>query len=98
MPMTGVQGRDQLRDQPQPLGVFCEPHRYPSCPGTWEDDPLIGLKITKSGLLFGRMFPGPDEGSHEAASGSSGFNAYGKCRPVGMRRMRCAVQPDAERS
>ena len=96
MPISGVQGRDQFRNWPQPLGVFCEAYTYPTYPGYWGEDVSDVLKITKSGLLFGMRRPDPDDDSHEAASDTSGSDEI-EYRPVGLRRTRLAGWPNAER-
>ena len=79
MPMSGVQDLDRFRERPQPLGVFCEFLTDPAYPKYWvddRDDPLVGLKITRSGLVSGIVI-------------NAKINE--NSMPVGLRRMRCAV-------
>lgn len=66
MPMSGVQGRDQ----PQPLGAFCEARTHPE--RYWRADVFNVLTISKSGLIFGMMrTPDPNAEWQKAASDTS---------------------------
>ena len=86
MLMSGVQGRDRVRDRPQPLGIFCEADTCPEYPGYWGDEVFDVLQVTKSGLLFGMVGPtGPNMDVPEEEDDCD------ECMPLGLRRTRFAL-------